>query len=114
VSGKTMVRAPEFTASSTLNYHTEFGSGDKFEIALSPYYSSRVFFTFDNSLSQKPYFTLDASATLTLDERTKISVFGRNLTDSKHMISMSQNALSLGAGRYATPRTYGVSLGYSF
>ncbi|PKQ09804.1 MAG: hypothetical protein CVT73_00690 [Alphaproteobacteria bacterium HGW-Alphaproteobacteria-12] len=114
VSGKTMVRAPEFTASSTLSYHTEWGNGDKFELALSPYYSSRVFFTFDNSLSQKPYFTLDAAATLTLDERTKISVFGRNLTDSKHMISMSQNALSLRAGRYAMPTTYGVSLGYAF
>jgi len=114
VSGNHMVRAPEFTASSTLSYHTDFGNGDRFELSLSPYYSSRVFFTFDNSLSQKPYFTLDAAATLTLDERMKVSVFGRNLTDSKHMISMSQNALSLRAGRYATPLTYGVSLGYSF
>jgi len=114
VSGNTMVRAPEFTASSTLSYHTEWGSGDGFELALSPYYSSRVFFTFDNSLSQKAYFTLDATATLTLDERLKISIFGRNLTDSKHMISMSQNSLSLAAGRYAMPMTYGVSFGYSF
>lgn len=113
-SGNNMVRAPEFTASSTLRYHSEWGNGDGFELTLSPYYSSRVFFTFDNSLSQKAYFTLDAAATLTLDERMKISIFGRNLTDSKHMISMSQNALSLAAGRYAMPMTYGVSFGYSF
>ncbi len=114
VSGKTMVRAPEFTASSTLRFHTSVGDDNLFEITLSPYYSSRVYFTFDNSLSQKPYMTLDAAASLTLDNSIKFSVFGRNLTDSKHFISMSQNALTLRAGRYAMPMTYGMSVGFAF
>ncbi|HEY9090213.1 TonB-dependent receptor [Parasphingorhabdus sp.] len=113
-SGNNMVRSPEFTASSTLSYHTSVGGNNELELTVSPYYSSRVYFTFDNSLSQKAYVTLDAAATLTLDENMKISVFGRNLTDGKYFINKSQNALSLEAGRYAEPRTYGVSLGYSF
>jgi len=114
VSGNTMVRAPEFTASGTLSYHMSVGNDKRFEVNISPYYSSRVYFTFDNSLSQKAYATVDASAALTLHDKIKLSIFGRNLTDSKHLISASQNTLILSAVRYAEPRVYGVSFGYSF
>lgn len=114
VSGKTMVRSPEFTASATLAYHASLDDNKELEVTLSPYYSSRVYFTFDNSLSQTGYVTLDAAATVTVDDRIKVSVFGRNLTDRKYRVSMSQNALSLEGARYAQPRVYGLSLGYSF
>lgn len=114
VSGKTMVRSPELTASGTLNYHVEVGDGDKFALSISPYYSSRVYFTFDNALSQKPYFTLDARATLTLNERLMLSIFGRNLTDSAYKTNAAQNALGLNTVAYARPRSYGASIGYSF
>lgn len=114
VSGKKMVRSPEFTASSTLSYHTPIGGDNELEISLSPYYSSRVFFTFDNVLSQKPYVTLDAAATLTLNKSVKLSVFGRNVTDTRYFASRSQNALTLDGSRYAMPATYGVSFGYTF
>lgn len=114
VSGRTMVRSPKFTASGTARFHTPVGDGDELEITLSPYYSSRVYFNFDNSLSQKPYFTLDGAVTLTLDERMKVSLFGRNLTDKIYRIGGSQNVLSLDTASFAQPRTYGVSLGYSF
>lgn len=114
VSGSTMVRSPELTASGTISYHTEFGDGNRFELTVSPYYSSRVFFTFDNVLSQKPYFTLDARAALTIDEHTTISLFGRNLTDSDHLTNASQNALGLNTVNYARPRSFGVAIGFSF
>lgn len=114
VSGKTMVRAPEFTANGRFSYHTDLGANKKFELTVSPYYSSRVFFTFDNSLSQAPYATLDAAATLTLNDSVKFSVFGRNLTDNAYAIGKSQNAFSLNTTGYAVPRVYGVSFGYSF
>lgn len=113
-SGKTMVRAPEFTASSTFSYHTSLGGDNTLEATLSPYYSSRVYFTFDNTLSQKPYVTLDAAVKLTLEKNITFSVFGRNLTDSIYAIGKSQNALSLLTAGYAMPRTYGVSFGYAF
>lgn len=114
VSGKTMVRSPEFTASSTLRYHRPVGDDMELELTLSPYYSSRVYFTFDNSLSQKPYATLDAAATLSIGEQVKVSVFGRNLTDSKHALGKGQSALSLETVAFARPMTYGVSVGYAF
>jgi len=114
VSGRTMVRSPKLTASGTARFHTPVGDGDELELTLSPYYSSRVYFSFDNSLSQKAYFTLDGAVTLTLDERMKVSVFGRNLTDKTYRLGASQNALSLDTAIFAQPRTYGVSLGYSF
>jgi iron complex outermembrane receptor protein len=113
-SGKKMVRAPTFTASATLSYHTDLGGERQLEIAVSPYYSSRVYFVFDNSLSQDPYVTVDASATLTLNRNLKVGVFGRNLTDRVYKVYESQLAFSLDGARYATPRTYGVSLGYTY
>jgi iron complex outermembrane receptor protein len=114
VSGKHMVRAPDFTASSSLTYHTNLSANKALEITLSPYYSSRVYFTFDNSLSQKPYATLDGAVTLTVSDTLKLSVFGRNLTNSNYAIGKAQNALSLETVGYAVPRVYGVSIGYSF
>lgn len=113
-SGKTMVRAPEFTASATLTYHRPIGADNELEISISPYYSSRVYFTFDNTLSQPSYATLDANATLTFGDNLKVSIFGRNLTDSDHKIYASQLAMSLEGAKFAEPRTYGVSVGYSF
>lgn len=113
-SGRNMVRAPEFTASATLSYHTTLGSDNELEVSVTPYYSSRVYFTFDNSLSQPSYATVDANATLTLKNNLKISVFGRNLGDSEHKIYASQLSFGLEGVKYAEPRTYGVSIGYSF
>lgn len=114
VSGNQMVRAPELTASGSFNYLTTIAGGKELEVSLSPYYSSEVFFTFDNSLSQDAYVTLDGAATLALNENFKIAVFGRNLTDSDHQLSGSQNSLSFENVTYAPPRTYGVSLSATF
>ena len=113
-SGNTMVRSPKFTASSTFRYHAPLRDGMDLEVTVSPYYSSRVYFTFDNSLSQKAYVTLDAAATITWNDDLKVSIFGRNITDETYFISKSQNSLSLEAGRFATPAVWGVSVGYAF
>jgi len=113
-SGKTMVRAPEFTASATFRYHRELGEGRTLEVALSPYYTSRVYFTFFNDLSQAGHMTLDANASLTLSNQLKLTVFGRNLTDGEYKTSAGQNALSNETAIFAPPRTYGVALSYAF
>jgi len=113
-NGNHMVRAPALTASGTMAFHTPIGGNKEFELTVSPYYSSRVYFTFDNLLSQKSYVTLDATAALTIDEKLKLSVFGRNLTDKEYYSSLGASAFSLKAGKYGAPRTYGISLGYTF
>jgi iron complex outermembrane recepter protein len=113
-SGNTMVRAPKFTASGTFRFETPVGDNDQFEIAVTPYYSSRVYMSFDNRLSQKPYATVDATTTLTLDDSVKLGLFGRNLTNSNYKKGSGPNALGLENALFAEPRTYGVSLGFSF
>lgn len=112
-SGKHMVRAPEYTASATLGYHVPLGADDKLDITVSPYYSSRLWFDFDNSIGQKSYVTLDAAAMVTLGKRMQISVFGRNLTNTTYFNQGSLSALGVFMN-YGMPRTYGASFGYSF
>lgn len=113
-SGKKMVRAPEVTLSSTVSYRTPVGADKELVLSVSPYYSSRVYFTFDNTLSQAPYVTFDAAATLTIKDNLELSVYGRNLTDKVYKLYESQLTFGLEGARYATPRTYGVSLNYAF
>jgi iron complex outermembrane receptor protein len=114
VDGKTMVRSPEFTASVTLSYHKQLNDSHRLEVTLSPYYSTRVFFTFDNTAAQAPYATLDGKVSLTLGEHMKVSVFGHNMTDSKYALNNGQNAFGLNEVKYAPPASYGVSFGYQF
>lgn len=113
-SGSHMVRSPEWTASATLRYYTQLGADSGLELTVSPFYSSRVYHTFDNVLSQKPYWTLDSAATLTFQDKFRVSIYGRNLTDAVYARRMTQNSLTLNAVVYAEPRSYGVSFGYSF
>ncbi|MCL4714353.1 MAG: TonB-dependent receptor [Hyphomonadaceae bacterium] len=113
-SGNHMVRSPEWTASATLSYHTPVGGNNELELALSSYYSSRVFFTFDNRLSQGSYLTLDGTATLSIGENTRLSVFGRNLTDEEYYTGAGQGRFSLEQVTFGPPKMFGVSLGYSF
>jgi iron complex outermembrane receptor protein len=113
-SGKNMVRAPEFSASATFRYHVQLSETKKLEVTLSPYYSSRVYFTFDNTLSQAPYATLDGNVSLSLNDHLKVSVFGHNITDTSYYKGMSQNALAFEIVQYAPPASYGVALAFSF
>ncbi|HEX7784482.1 MAG TPA: TonB-dependent receptor [Sphingobium sp.] len=112
-SGSHMVRAPAYTASATFGYHAEVGDDSRLDVTVSPYYSSRVYFDFANTLSQKAYMTLDAAVTFTSHGNMTISVFGRNLTDKIYYTQQGINALGTN-GNFGMPRTYGVSLGYSF
>lgn len=112
-SGNSMVRAPEFTASASFNYHANIGDNSRLDVTVSPYYSSEVFFDFANTIGQDDYVTVDATATMTFNESLKVSVFGRNLGDEIYKTSMGINGLGT-MNIFGMPRTYGVSLGYSF
>lgn len=114
VSGNRMVRAPDWSASAAVNYHANLGSAARLDMSLSGMYTSRVHFDFENHLSQPAYVLVDANATVTFHERLAVSIFGRNLTDKIYYTGLSESALSLMTGVYGMPRTYGVSVGYSF
>ncbi|HEY0940336.1 MAG TPA: TonB-dependent receptor [Steroidobacter sp.] len=112
-SGSNMVRAPEWSASAALNYHVDLFGDARLDASVSGAYSSRVHFNFANTLSQPAYFLLDANATVSFNEHLAVSLFGRNLTDKVYFTTYSQNALST-AATFGMPRTYGVSIDYTF
>jgi iron complex outermembrane receptor protein len=112
-SGSHMARAPQWSGSSSFNYHTQFSPAALVDLSLGGSYSSPVFFDFANTLKQPSYFLLDATATLTLSEHLTWSLFGRNLTDKVYYTSLNQSALAI-ASTYGMARSYGVSIGYSF
>ena len=57
-SGNHLVRAPDFTASGSVNYRIPLGP-DQIEFSVQPAYSSRVYFDFTSTQSQGPVFTLE-------------------------------------------------------
>ena len=113
-SGKTMVRSPDLTASATIDFHRQLTSNNRLNVTLSSYYSSRVYFTFFNDLSQPAYVTLDGNVSLTLTADVKVSVFGHNLTDERYKVGEGQNALSNETAIFSAPRSYGVALAVAF
>lgn len=113
-SGNRMVRAPDWTASGAINYHANLGGEARLDASLAGFYTSRVYFTFDNELSQGAYFLMDANATVTFNEHVTVSLFGRNLTDEIYYTRQSDSALTVASGTFGMPRTYGVSIGYTF
>ena len=113
VSGANMVRAPEWSANTSLNYHAQVLGGKTFDASLSGAYTSRVYFNFSNSLDQPGYFLLDAKTTLAFNDHLSMSLFGRNLTDKIYYTGATQSTLAT-AVTYGLPRMYGVSFEYNF
>jgi iron complex outermembrane receptor protein len=113
VGGAHMVRAPEWSANTALNYHTQVWSGARLDASLSGAYTSRVYFNFSNSLDQSGYFLVDSKVNLAFNDHLSMSIFGRNLTDEIYYSSATQSSLAT-AVTYGMPRTYGVSFEYNF
>lgn len=81
VSGNNLVRAPKFSFSAGGQWRHLVADG---EVSLSAnvFHSSRVYYDFLNSRSQKPYTTLNAEIAYSTGP-WRFSVTGDNLTDAK-------------------------------
>lgn len=113
VSGKKMIRAPEFTVTGSVTYSQDLAGGS-FRANTSTYYSSRIYYTFDNRVSQSPYATVDARVSWSPhDSGLTIAAFGRNLTGTDYFQGVFITELS-DAVTYAPPRTYGVEATFEF
>jgi iron complex outermembrane receptor protein len=111
-SGNTMLRAPEITISSTANYRVQAGSS-QIEFSVTPYYTSKINYTFDERIQQPGYFTVDGAITFVPKESVRLSVWGRNLTNKTYATLLNATS-TRDVILYAQPRTYGVSLSYRF
>jgi len=114
VSGKQMIRAPEWTVSLTPDYRKRTAIG-LFEIAANLYYSSRVYFQADDNplFATGPYTTLDLNASWSPNEHYRLAVWGTNVTDKKYLNTASPDTVSARI-RYAAPAMWGVSLTYTY
>ncbi|QNA86613.1 TonB-dependent receptor [Sphingomonas sp. So64.6b] len=112
-SGKTMIRAPEFTGNAGIRYETAIGAG-KVDASADYYYNSGFVWTLDNDYRQRPYSLINAQLGWSPDgDHFRLSVFGRNLTNTLYSMGTSvTNAAT--AAAYARPRSYGVAASFKF
>jgi iron complex outermembrane receptor protein len=111
-SGNTMIRSPTITISGGANYRKDIEHG-YVEASVNAYYSSEVYYTFDNRLKQNPYATVDGSVTWHPDEHFRIGVWGRNLSNANYATFQTATS-SRDAAIPAKPRSFGVLAGYRF
>lgn len=117
LAGNRLVQAPEWsgTLRGTYTLRAPFGN---FTATAEGVYQDRIFFTpfNDPRTSQESVTRLNANVKFTTaDERLYVNVWGRNLTDE--LVYTNTFAISTGrfiSAQYAPPRTYGLTLGYSF
>ncbi|AMN47535.1 hypothetical protein ACG33_10580 [Steroidobacter denitrificans] len=114
-SGNRMPRAPKFTYSIGLSYVIPTSLGD-FSLDTNYYRTSKQYFNPDNRQVEPAYGLLDAQLSYKLStSATKISVFGKNLTDKEYFTSALQTAGPVGnVGTPGAPRTVGLKVEFEF
>lgn len=112
-SGNPLIRAPEFTGNLSLDYRRPIGSGLLFASG-NFYYNSGFAWTVDDRVRQSDYVLVNAEIGWAWnDERYRVALWGRNLTDTLYGQSVSVTGFA-DAIAYARPRTYGVSFEVRF
>lgn len=92
LTGKPLTRAPDLTANIGANYGTRLGGGWKLDLGADATYSDSYQAAADHAPGgrQSSFWRFNAAAHIeTPDERLRLSVIGRNLTDSYYLISVS-------------------------
>lgn len=112
VSGNTMVRSPEITATVSANYRLPVGEGT-LDLGADIYHSDSFFWAPDNRLTQPSYTLLNGQVAYEFGNGLRVRAFGRNLTNKLYYYWVFSS--SLGDGAYpAEPRTYGIGIDYKF
>jgi len=114
LSGKQMIRAPDFSGNASINYEHDFDRG-VFGAYVLAYYNSGYPMEVGNLIRQKAYTTLDidfsfAPAAL---HGARFVLWGKNLSNSAYLASILQSQYGNGAV-YAPPRTFGFRGEYAF
>lgn len=111
---------PELTATLNGTYQHSYSGGSELVARLSYSYRDDVIPTTDLSeiIAQDSYDTIDATLTyLSPDQRWRIAVEGRNLTDEEYRTSgydLRSSGAPIVQGFYGAPRTLALKVGYSF
>jgi iron complex outermembrane receptor protein len=115
-----LVNAPDWTTNLGVEYSRELARFGGLLVARADWhYQSTVYKDANNfpDLRQPGYHLLDLGLTyFSPDEKWEISVFGRNVTDERYIVSGYANALTYGtaSATIGRPAEWGVSFAYHF
>ena len=114
LSGNRMIRSPEWTLNLGINYTVPLGAG-ALELSGNYYHSGAFFWEPDESVVQPSYDLVNAQIGYTFgpEERFRVRLWGRNLTNQSYYIYGVANTLGR-SGSAASPRTYGAEFGFRF
>jgi iron complex outermembrane receptor protein len=114
VTGKRMMRTPEWTLNGSARYSRDIGAGT-IGAFVGISYSSGIFFDPNNRIEQPEYELLDAELSFapTAVPGLRLVVWGKNLTN-RAVLQMALPSQIADQSSYAEPRTYGVRAEFSF
>lgn len=115
-SGNRLPRAPKQRFNVDANFNHEFARGERLDLRVAYNYTGSFFFQPDNLPieREKPYGLTDASATLTLANRTtKIQAWGRNIFGVQYRTYLDPLDTSRLAS-WSDKSTFGVTLSQQF
>lgn len=113
LSGHQLLRSPNFTFNLNPSYSHEFGFG-KVEASSSVYYTASYPLEQSGRVRQKSYPQVNAQINVFPGSSgIRLGIWGKNLTNEK-IVSSSLVLAGGDLAAYSPPRTYGVSVGFSF
>ncbi len=104
--------APELAGNLGVSYTIPLDAG-QIDMTLLYSYNDGYYFEPDNRLDQPAFDTINASLLYQVGEHWALEAWGRNLTDETYYVQKLGSALADVAVPSA-PRTYGVSVSYSY
>jgi iron complex outermembrane recepter protein len=112
LAGDTMIHAPKYTLSASASYSIPVGN-DELAASANYYHNSGFYWQPDDSLEQPAYHLINGEMSYAFgtDQRYRVRVFGKNLTNTHYALWAIATTLGDIEGE-ANPRTYGV--GFDF
>ena len=111
--GNRLPNAPEFSGNVGFDYRRPVNGG-AIRLSSNLLYAGKMFNELDNRLSVDEHEVLTASLGWEGDNGLRVTLWGNNLTNSYYYVFQAGVAGGSDIAQPAAPRTYGVTLGYSF
>lgn len=111
--GNRLPSAPKFSGNVGFQYQIPLEDG-RIKLGSNLLYTGKIYTELDNRLFVKEHVVLNASLGWEGDDGMRVSVWGNNLTNSYYYAYLTGVGGLSDLAIPAAPRTYGVTLGYSF
>ncbi|MFV3126176.1 TonB-dependent receptor [Niveispirillum sp. KHB5.9] len=114
-TGNSLPRAPDMTMNLGFEYTHDLAGGSELSFNGAFYHNDGFFWDADNRLKQPSYNLINASIAWTSpDGNTRVRLWGANLGNKEYYTYVSSGNGNPDAGSPGAPRTYGITLDYSF